>query len=140
MEVLREKAVGFDFLTSCSFSAHIIESISGLSLTRHISEWFTMYVRERLKRLVLPVTLRIWHFLGFINLLIHSVDIGLGLCSLYCLNFSSKISWSQKRCLESSLVVQWLRICLAMQGTPVQSLLREDRTWYSAAKPMLCNY
>ena len=117
-----------------------MESISGLSLKKHISEWFTMYVHERLKWLVLPVTLRIWHFLGFINLFIHSVDIVLGLCSLYCLDFSSKISWSQKCCLQSSVVVQWLRICLAMQGTLVQSLVQEDRTWYSAAKPVLRNY
>ena len=28
----------------------------------------------------------------------------------------------------TSLVVQWLRICLAMQGTQVQSLVREPRS------------
>ena len=32
----------------------------------------------------------------------------------------------QKASRETSLVVQWLRICLAVQGTPVQSLVQED--------------
>ena len=38
--------------------------------------------------------------------------------------------------LVPSLVVQWLRIHLAMQGTPVWSLVREDPTWLRATKPM----
>jgi len=42
--------------------------------------------------------------------------------------------------MEASLVVQWLRICLAMQGTGVQSLVREDPTCLGTAKPMLHNY
>ena len=36
----------------------------------------------------------------------------------------------------TSLVVQWLRICLAMPGTQVQSLAREDPTCPRATKPM----
>ena len=44
------------------------------------------------------------------------------------------------RLIRVFLVVQWLRIHLAMQGTLVQSLVQEDRTWYSAAKPVLRNY
>ena len=39
-----------------------------------------------------------------------------------------------------SLVIQWLRVCLPMQGTPVQSLVREDPTYRGAAKPMCHNY
>ena len=35
----------------------------------------------------------------------------------------------------ASLVVHWLRIHLAMQGTPVQSLVREDPTCCGATKP-----
>ena len=38
------------------------------------------------------------------------------------------------------LVVQWLRICLAMQGTPVQSLAWGDPTCHAATKPVLHNY
>ena len=38
------------------------------------------------------------------------------------------------------LVVQWVRICLAMQGTLVQSLVWEDPTCHSATKPKHHNY
>ena len=40
----------------------------------------------------------------------------------------------------ASLVVQWLRICLPMQGTQVQALVWEDPTCCRAAKPMHHNY
>ena len=40
----------------------------------------------------------------------------------------------------TSLVVQWLRICLPMQGTQVRSLVRGDSTCRGATKPMRCNY
>ena len=39
-----------------------------------------------------------------------------------------------------SLVVQWLRIRLPMQGTRVQALVREDPTCRGAAKPVCHNY
>ena len=39
-----------------------------------------------------------------------------------------------------SLVAQWLRICLPMQGTRVQALVREDPTCCGATKPMRHNY
>ena len=38
------------------------------------------------------------------------------------------------------LVVQWLRIRLATQGTQVRSLVREDPTCQGAPKPRRCNY
>ena len=34
-----------------------------------------------------------------------------------------------------SLVVPWLRVCLPMQGTPVQSLVQENPAYHGAAKP-----
>uniref|UniRef100_A0A8C6FBZ8 Hikeshi-like N-terminal domain-containing protein n=1 Tax=Monodon monoceros TaxID=40151 RepID=A0A8C6FBZ8_MONMO len=40
----------------------------------------------------------------------------------------------------TSLVAQWLRICLPMQGTRVQSLVREDPTCHGATKPVCHNY
>ena len=40
----------------------------------------------------------------------------------------------------TSLVVQWLRICLPMQGSRVRSLVREDPTCRGATKPMRHNY
>ena len=38
--------------------------------------------------------------------------------------------------LGTSLVVQWLRVHLLMQGTRVQSLVQEDSTCRRANKPM----
>ena len=40
----------------------------------------------------------------------------------------------------SSLGVQWIRICLPMQGTQVWSLIWEDSTCRGAAKPVCHNY
>ena len=40
----------------------------------------------------------------------------------------------------ASLVAQWIRICLPMQGTQVRSLVWEDPTCRGATKPMRHNY
>ena len=40
----------------------------------------------------------------------------------------------------ASLVAQWLRICLLMQGTRVRALVWEDPTCHGAAGPMSHNY
>ena len=40
----------------------------------------------------------------------------------------------------ASLVAQWLRICLPMQGTRVQALVWEDPTCRGAARPVSHNY
>ena len=42
--------------------------------------------------------------------------------------------------IGTSLVVQWLRICLPMQGTWVRALVPEDPTCRRATKPMRHNY
>ena len=42
--------------------------------------------------------------------------------------------------LGTSLVTQWLRIRLPMQGTQVQALVREDPTCHGATKPVRNNY
>ena len=49
-------------------------------------------------------------------------------------------SRSVERKCWASLVVQWLRIHLSMQGTQVQSLVWEDPTCCGAAKPVRQNY
>ena len=41
---------------------------------------------------------------------------------------------------RASLVVQWLRICLLMQGTRVRALVWEDPTCRGAAGPVSHNY
>ena len=43
-------------------------------------------------------------------------------------------------CLGASLVVQWLRIRLPMQGTWVRALVQEDATCCRATKPVRHNY
>ena len=60
---------------------------------------------------------------------------------------SSSAHWNQKSLLlgsfhlyRTSLVVQWLRICLPMQGTQVPFLVREDPTCHVATKPVNHNY
>ena len=45
-----------------------------------------------------------------------------------------------KRNYRASLVAQWLRICLPMQGTRVRALVWEDPTYRGAAKPVCHNY
>ena len=51
---------------------------------------------------------------------------------------------SQELCkmkgFRASLVVQWLRIRLPMQGTRVRALVREDPTCHRATKPVHHNY
>ena len=44
-----------------------------------------------------------------------------------------------KLCGGTSVVVQWLRTHLSVQGTRVPSLVREDCTCHRAAKPMYHN-
>ena len=48
--------------------------------------------------------------------------------------------YSLKTLLRASLVVQWLRIRLPMQGTWVQALVWEDPTRCGATKPLRHNY
>ena len=45
-----------------------------------------------------------------------------------------------KNTLGASLVAQWLRICLPMQGTRVRALVWEDPTCRGAARPVSHNY
>ena len=45
-----------------------------------------------------------------------------------------------KRYIGASLVVQWLRVCLPMQGTRVRALVWEDPTCRGATAPVSHNY
>ena len=46
----------------------------------------------------------------------------------------------KNRLRGASLVAQWLRICLPMQGTRVRALVWEDPTCRGAARPVSHNY
>ena len=48
-------------------------------------------------------------------------------------------TYPQKVDCGTSLVVQWLRICLPMQGTWIQSLVWEDSTYLGETKPQCRN-
>ena len=45
-----------------------------------------------------------------------------------------------KKVTRASLVAQWLRICLPMQGTRVRALVWEDPTCRGVTKPVSHNY
>ena len=47
---------------------------------------------------------------------------------------------NQKMGRGASLVAQWLRICLPMQGTRVRALVWEDPTYRGATRPVSHNY
>ena len=50
------------------------------------------------------------------------------------------LSFHQEMGSGASLVAQWLRIRLPMQGTRVRALVQEDPTCRGATKPMRHNY
>ena len=47
---------------------------------------------------------------------------------------------SVKKNTGASLVAQWLRICLLMQGTRARALVWEDPTCRGATRPVSHNY
>ena len=47
---------------------------------------------------------------------------------------------NKEKRMRASLVVQWLRICLSIQGTQVQALVREDATCCRATRPVRHSY
>ena len=56
----------------------------------------------------------------------------------WCSHYGKQYVGSSKKLkIETSLVVQWLRIHLAMQGTQARSLVQEDPTCWEAAEPVL---
>ena len=52
----------------------------------------------------------------------------------------SRENHNSKRCLLTSLVAYWIRICLLMQGTRVRPLVQDDSTCGRATKPGCHNY
>ena len=58
----------------------------------------------------------------------------------FLITFRMSFSISSKKHLEgTSLVVQWLRICVPMQGTWVLSLVKKDYMCHGATKPVCHN-
>ena len=67
------------------------------------------------------------------------VNFGRGNCMVCELHLNKKFFWFKKEKVVS-LVAQWLRIHLPMQGTWVQALVQEDPTCRRATKPVHHNY
>ena len=65
-------------------------------------------------------------------------DLGSGLELGYLC--SSPSADTDNNCSGASLVAQWLRIRLPMQGTQVRALVREDPTCCGVTKPVCHNY
>ena len=73
--------------------------------------------------------------LGFRKILVSFHPITLSIL-FYCFGFM----YSWRMCPRASLVAQWLRIRLPVQGTRVWSLVRKDPTCRGATKPEHHNY
>ena len=71
------------------------------------------------------------HILGITDTCFH-----LGVCFTSNLLIMSRI---KKYIIGASLVAQWLRICLLMQGTRVRALVWEDPTCHGATGPVSHN-
>ena len=52
----------------------------------------------------------------------------------------TNLSVFKRTLMGASLVAQWLRICLPMQGTRVRALVWEDPTCCGATSPVSHNY
>ena len=52
----------------------------------------------------------------------------------------SDVSFLYFQKFRASLVAQWLRVCLTMQGTRVRALVWEDPTCHGATRPVSHSY
>ena len=69
----------------------------------------------------------------YTNAILHLILLQVSfLCTQHC--------FQDKPTLRASLVAQWLRICLLMQGTRVRALVWEDPTCRGAAGPVSHGY
>ena len=75
-----------------------------------------------------------------VNILVSKDREGQGYTFLiYIRSHSSKLNGKTSN-IGASLVPQWLRVCLPMQGTRVRALVWEDPTCRGATKPVSHNY
>ena len=76
-------------------------------------------------------------------------EIGIDIYTLICIKWMTNKNLLYKKINKilklkkkkgASLVAQWLRICLPMQGTRVRALVWEDPTCHGATGPVSHNY
>ena len=119
----------------------------GAALTRH-----TAGLREKkLVKYVLALKTFPWEWYPSLLLMFHwpkqvlwshLTSCGWGSRVFTCAQKKREYSYMprKKESCGASLVAQWLRICLPMQGTRVRALVWEDPTCHGATKPMCHNY
>ena len=84
-------------------------------------------------KLIQPLWRTVWRFLKKLKIKL-PYDTAIPLLGIYPeKTIIQKETWA-------SLVAQWLRIRLPMQGTQVQALVQEDPTCHGATKPVSHNY
>ena len=74
----------------------------------------------------------------FLKIITYDIDVSF-LCQI-SLKLHTFYSFVFKSYAGASLVAQWLRICLPMQGTRVRALVWEDPTCRGATGPVSHNY
>ena len=67
-------------------------------------------------------------------------EIGIDMYTLISINWITNKKLLYKKINRASLVAQWLRICLPMQGTRVRALVWEDPTCCGATGPVSHTY
>ena len=85
-------------------------------------------------KLIQPLWRTVWRFLRKLKIKL-PYDPAIPLLGIY-----PEKTIIQKESCGASLVAQWLRICLPMQGTRVRALVWEDPTCRGATKPVRHNY
>ena len=85
-------------------------------------------------KLIQPLWRTVWRFLKKLTVEL-PYDPAIPLLGIY-----PEKTTIQKDTCRTSLVAQWLRICLPMQGTRARALVQEDPTCHRATKPASHNY
>ena len=88
------------------------------------------HLAKRSKTIQKRITLMLWDCIIYISPIFLKPSKWIPLASIIFKNFLHRVS----------LVAQWLRVCLPMQGTWVRALVWEDPTCRGAAGPVSHNY
>ena len=111
----------------------------------HLHRWATVGMEAPLEQLA-QIEILLLHLspVGYWAYYLTSLSLHFLICKLKVKAIPAswnclRIKW-ESPCRGTSLVVQYLGVCLSMQGTWVQSLVREDPTCHKATKPMCHNY
>ena len=106
-------------------------------LSDWIRTWKTKGTRAQLyfKRTALPLQTDVLSFAASASASSFQSPLSIALTSQFALQTSRLPSFKNEPG-RSSLVAQWIRIHLPMQGTQVRSLVREDFTWCGTSKPV----